>query len=196
VQTCLDPISTSCSRAAPATAWAPWAPGLPLMLALQLMPAAGQNPDARSFRLWRERLGPSSPYLLSWHRHRHREEYSRSRAIEAERIEVPAFLIGRWRELFPRRSSPSSPTSEPPRARQCGRRDCSPSSCSAGSGRPPSGAARRSSRARGWLRCPRGGAHAARGPRTPAQSRFPRGEVLRVQQIALDGQHVLGAEPA
>ncbi len=73
------------------------------MLAMNLMPPTLQDPEGEWFRLWQERLEAGDPYIFPWQDHPEHDEYWRSRVIPAEKIEVPTFLIGGWRDIFPDR---------------------------------------------------------------------------------------------
>jgi putative CocE/NonD family hydrolase len=73
----------------------------PMMLALQLAPPLHADPAGRWQRVWRERLDGARPYLLPWFEHPARDDYWAANAIPVERIEVPTFLIGGWRDIFP-----------------------------------------------------------------------------------------------
>ncbi len=71
------------------------------MVALQLMPPTYQDPEGRWYDVWLERIENTDPYLLPWRKHPARDEYWQSKEIDASRIEIPTFLIGGWRDLFP-----------------------------------------------------------------------------------------------
>jgi putative CocE/NonD family hydrolase len=71
------------------------------MLAMQLAPPMLNDPEGRWRRVWRERLESGRPYLLPWFDHPARDGYWASKAIPLERIAVPTFLVGGWRDLFP-----------------------------------------------------------------------------------------------
>jgi len=57
--------------------------------------------EGRWYRLWKERLEKSVPYTLSWQDHPDYDDYWQSRVIPVEKISIPTFLIGSWRDLFP-----------------------------------------------------------------------------------------------
>lgn len=71
------------------------------MLAMQLMPPMHNDPEGRWYRVWTERLESAQPYLLPWREHPTWDDYWQSKTIDASRIEVPTFLIGGWRDIFP-----------------------------------------------------------------------------------------------
>ncbi len=73
------------------------------MLAMNLMPPTNQDPEGRWYQVWQERLAAGDPYIFPWQEHPHRDEYWQSRVIPLEKIEVPTFLIGGWRDIFPER---------------------------------------------------------------------------------------------
>ena len=76
-----------------------------VMLAQELSPPSLEDPDGRWHGVWERRLerlraaGPSGPHWLA--HPRGDDPYWRARTIELERIEVPAFIVGGWRDLFP-----------------------------------------------------------------------------------------------
>jgi putative CocE/NonD family hydrolase len=76
-----------------------------VMLAQELSPPSFEDADGRWRAVWERRLerlrgaGPSGPHWLA---HPEGEDpYWRARTIKLERIEVPAFIVGGWRDLFP-----------------------------------------------------------------------------------------------
>jgi putative CocE/NonD family hydrolase len=74
----------------------------PFMTAMNLTPPMYQDPDGRWFRLWKERLNAArAPYVMPYQEHPDYDEYWRSKTVAGERITVPAFLIGGWRDIFP-----------------------------------------------------------------------------------------------
>jgi putative CocE/NonD family hydrolase len=75
-----------------------------VMLAQELAPPTFRDDDGRWREVWRARLGRlerEGPYSLRWFDHPDYDDYWRERVIALERIEVPAFLIAGWRDLFP-----------------------------------------------------------------------------------------------
>lgn len=75
--------------------WGSW------MLAMQLVPPMYQDPEGRWYEVWKERLDRSEPYVLPWQDHPTRDEFWQSKAVGAEQIETPMFLIGGWRDILP-----------------------------------------------------------------------------------------------
>lgn len=74
----------------------------PFMTAMNLMPPMHQDADGRWYRLWRERLNAGrAPYIMPYQQHSDFDEYWESKTVAGERITVPAFLIGAWRDIFP-----------------------------------------------------------------------------------------------
>jgi putative CocE/NonD family hydrolase len=74
----------------------------PFMTAMNLTPPMYQDPEGRWYRLWRERLEAArAPYIMPYQQHPHFDEYWKSKTVAGERITVPAFLIGAWRDIFP-----------------------------------------------------------------------------------------------
>ncbi len=72
------------------------------MIAMNLMPPMYQDPEGRWYHLWKERLEHCPPpYIVPWQDHPAYDEFWQSKAIQAERIQVPTFLIGGWRDIFP-----------------------------------------------------------------------------------------------
>ena len=71
------------------------------MLAMNLMPPTYQDPDGRWYEVWQERLEHGAPYIFPWQEHPDHDEYWQSRVIAINRITVPTFLIGGWRDIFP-----------------------------------------------------------------------------------------------
>jgi putative CocE/NonD family hydrolase len=71
------------------------------MLAMQLAPPMCHDTEGRWYEVWRARLEESQPYILPWLDHPERDEFWRAKAIPLELIDVPTFLIGGWRDLFP-----------------------------------------------------------------------------------------------
>lgn len=74
----------------------------PFMTAMNVMPPMHQDADGRWYRVWRERLEAArAPYIMPYQQHPEFDDHWRSKTIEGERITVPAFLIGAWRDIFP-----------------------------------------------------------------------------------------------
>jgi len=73
------------------------------MLAMNLMPPTLQDPEGEWYRIWQTRLEAGEPYIFPWQEHPEHDEFWQSRVIPAEKIEVPTFLIGGWRDIFPDR---------------------------------------------------------------------------------------------
>jgi hypothetical protein len=75
-----------------------------VMLAQRLAPPTFRDADGRWLRVWRERLArvdEEGVDVSRWQEHRDDDGYWRERVLHVERIEVPTFLIGGWRDLFP-----------------------------------------------------------------------------------------------
>jgi len=73
------------------------------MLALGLCPPTRQDPGGRWERTWRRRLARlenAPPHALTWQAHPERDEYWRSRVVDASAIEVPAMIIGGWADAY------------------------------------------------------------------------------------------------
>jgi len=72
------------------------------MVAMNLLPPMYQDAEGRWSRVWKERLeNIPPPYIFPWQEHPHYDEFWQSKVIDAEKIQVPTFLIGGWRDLFP-----------------------------------------------------------------------------------------------
>lgn len=75
-----------------------------IMLAQRLAPSTFRDTDGRWQRVWRERLERierEGVDISHWRERQERDEYWRERVLPVERIEVPTFLVGGWRDLFP-----------------------------------------------------------------------------------------------
>jgi hypothetical protein len=72
------------------------------MIAMNLAPPMYQDAEGRWYQVWKERLEHCQPpYIFPWQDHPTHDEYWQSKVIQAERIQVPTFLIGGWRDIFP-----------------------------------------------------------------------------------------------
>jgi uncharacterized protein len=76
-----------------------------MMLAQGLAPPTYRDAEGRWLRVWRQRLtrieedGPEASF---WQAHPDpADDYWRERVLPIDRIEVPTFLVGGWRDLFP-----------------------------------------------------------------------------------------------
>lgn len=72
----------------------------PRMVAYNLAPPLWQDEDGRWARVWAERLEANGPWMLAWWDHPEFDDFWRARVIPVDRIAVPAFLIGGWRDLY------------------------------------------------------------------------------------------------
>jgi putative CocE/NonD family hydrolase len=75
-----------------------------VMLAQGLAPPTCRDAGGRWLRVWRqrlERIEQEGPEAAFWQAHPEHDEYWRERVLPVERIEVPTFLVGGWRDLFP-----------------------------------------------------------------------------------------------
>jgi putative CocE/NonD family hydrolase len=72
-----------------------------LVLGLHLAPPMHHDPDGRWYRVWRERLENSEPWMLAWRDHPTYDAFWQPKAIDPGRIQTPTFLIGGWRDVFP-----------------------------------------------------------------------------------------------
>lgn len=71
------------------------------MVAMNLMPPGYQDSQGRWYRVWKERLEKGQPHVLHWQDHPNHDKYWQSRIIPIKNINVPTFVIGAWRDLFP-----------------------------------------------------------------------------------------------
>lgn len=81
-QTCMVPVGWACQH-----------------LLQQLMPPLTDDCDRAWFERWTQRLENIRPYLLPWREHTENDEFWRALAIPSDRIRVPTFLIGGWRDM-------------------------------------------------------------------------------------------------
>jgi putative CocE/NonD family hydrolase len=75
-----------------------------LMLAQRLAPPTYRDADGRWERVWQARLEQLRAEELdvrAWQSHPPRDRYWRERVLDLSQVEVPTFLIGGWRDLFP-----------------------------------------------------------------------------------------------
>lgn len=72
-----------------------------LMLAMELAPPMLHDADGRWQSVWRRRVDQAEPWILAWLEHPDRDRFWIDKAIPVERIDVPTFLIGGWRDLYP-----------------------------------------------------------------------------------------------
>lgn len=74
------------------------------MLAMDLSPPMLQDREGRWLRVWKQqldRLARGELHSLHWQARPDYDEHWRFRRIPVEQIEVPAFVIGGWRDIFP-----------------------------------------------------------------------------------------------
>jgi len=72
-----------------------------MMLAMNLMPPTNADADGRWYEVWQERLQYGEPYILPWPDHSEYDEYWKVKAVAPEKIKIPTFIIGGWRDIFP-----------------------------------------------------------------------------------------------
>lgn len=75
-----------------------------IMLAQRLAPPTFRDNDGRWLRVWHDRLRQverEGVDISRWREHPDRDAYWQERVLPLEKIEVPTFLIGGWRDLFP-----------------------------------------------------------------------------------------------
>ena len=74
----------------------------PFMTAMNVMPPMHQDAEGRWYRVWMERLQAArAPYIMPYQQHPEFDDYWKPKTVEGERITVPSFLIGAWRDIFP-----------------------------------------------------------------------------------------------
>lgn len=74
------------------------------MLALELAPPSFRDPAGRWLEVWRarlDRLRSDGVHSLRWRDHPGRDEFWMARVTEISQIEVPTFVIGGFRDIFP-----------------------------------------------------------------------------------------------
>jgi putative CocE/NonD family hydrolase len=74
------------------------------MLAMDLAPPMYQDADGRWLRVWKqqlERFEAGDIHSLRWQARPDYDEHWRTRTIDIERIQVPGFFVGGWRDIFP-----------------------------------------------------------------------------------------------
>ena len=71
------------------------------MHAMQMAPPMYQDPERRWYTIWQTRLEHTEPLVVPWLEHPERDAFWRAKSIALELIEVPTFLIGGWRDIFP-----------------------------------------------------------------------------------------------
>jgi uncharacterized protein len=74
------------------------------MLALALAPPSFRDPAGRWLEVWRARLDlvrSDGAHSLRWRDHPNRDEFWAARMTDISQIEVPTFVIGAFRDIFP-----------------------------------------------------------------------------------------------
>lgn len=75
-----------------------------LVLALDLAPPGFVDPHGRWEAVWRERLErlrKGDIWPLDWQHHRDHDSYWQDKAIPVDQIDVPALVVGGWRDIYP-----------------------------------------------------------------------------------------------
>lgn len=90
-----DSGGNGCRRCIGTAAW------MAMMLALDLVPPLHQDAEGRWMRIWRERLGSYERGGIRGNEEFYKVEDGAPKGTAVERIEVPTFLIGGWRDFFP-----------------------------------------------------------------------------------------------
>ncbi len=70
-----------------------------LMVSMNILPPAYQDPEGRWYEVWMERLENGFPHIFAAKDHPTYDDYWRSRVIPVEQVDVPTFLIGGWRDV-------------------------------------------------------------------------------------------------
>jgi uncharacterized protein len=74
----------------------------PFMTAMNVMPPMHQDSEGRWYRIWMERLEAArAPYIMPYQQHPDFDDYWKAKTVQGERITIPSFLIGAWRDIFP-----------------------------------------------------------------------------------------------
>jgi putative CocE/NonD family hydrolase len=68
---------------------------------MNIMPPGYQDREGRWFKIWKKRLETIEHQMFPWRSHPDFDEYWQSKVIRIEKIDIPTFLIGGWRDLFP-----------------------------------------------------------------------------------------------
>jgi hypothetical protein len=71
------------------------------MLAMHVAPPMYHDDEGRWSEVWRERLDVAEPLIRPWLDHPERDAFWQSKSIPLESIDVPTFVIGGWRDLYP-----------------------------------------------------------------------------------------------
>ena len=71
-----------------------------LMLALQLLPPSHRTDGERWKEVWDDRLADAEPLVMPWFSHPTCDDFWRCKKIAGDRIDIPVFLIGSWRDIF------------------------------------------------------------------------------------------------
>jgi putative CocE/NonD family hydrolase len=72
----------------------------PRMVAYNLTPPLLEDAGGRWARVWADRLEANGPWLFAWWDHPDYDKFWAARVIPVERIQVPTFNIGGWRDLY------------------------------------------------------------------------------------------------
>lgn len=74
-----------------------------MMLAVELLPPSHRDPEGRWCDIWRERLERFDERSREWRAHPEpSDEYWRGKHVDGSKIQAPTFIIGGWRDIFPR----------------------------------------------------------------------------------------------
>jgi putative CocE/NonD family hydrolase len=74
-----------------------------MMFAVELLPPGRQDPEGRWYEIWLERLDRFAERSQEWRRHPDpSDEYWAAHRVDVSRVEAPTFMIGGWRDIFPR----------------------------------------------------------------------------------------------
>ena len=70
-----------------------------LMVSMNNLPPLLQDPEGRWMETWMERLETGFPHIFAAKEHRSYDEYWQSRVIPLDKINVPTYIIGGWRDV-------------------------------------------------------------------------------------------------
>jgi putative CocE/NonD family hydrolase len=74
-----------------------------MMLALELLPPGRQDPQGRWYEIWLDRLDRFAERSQEWRTHPDpSDEYWTAHRVDVSKIQAATFMIGGWRDLFPR----------------------------------------------------------------------------------------------
>lgn len=70
-----------------------------MMVSMNNLPPCYQDPEGRWLDVWMERLETGFPHIFAAKEHPNYDEYWQSRVIPLDKINVPTFAVGGWRDV-------------------------------------------------------------------------------------------------